>query len=198
MTAPFSYALKCLRKRHSDGYKQHGPPIQGQLTSQLPKHRRLNISNVLFYESFYHFDHFFEHALWPLAIAAASASKLEKNETSGPQTFKPRMDLHEDSEKSLVSAVSATFEVPGIKKEDVQLEVRDGLLTVSAETKSSTEHEEKGFAVRERRFGKFSRSLRLPEGAKDEEIKAAMEDGVLRITFPKTSPEQEPKKITII
>ncbi|KXN92985.1 17.6 kDa class I heat shock protein 3 [Leucoagaricus sp. SymC.cos] len=135
--------------------------------------------NVLFYESFCHFDRFFEHPLWPLANAAAFASKLEKNETSGLQAFKPRMDLHEDSEKNLVSA---TFEVPGIKKEDV----------------SSTEHEEKGFAVRERRFGKFSRSLRLPEGAKDEEIKAAMEDGVLRITFPKTSPEQEPKKITII
>ncbi|KXN91909.1 17.6 kDa class I heat shock protein 3 [Leucoagaricus sp. SymC.cos] len=152
------------------------------------------MSNVLFYEPFYHFDRFFDRTLWPLVNAAASASKLEQNEASGLQVFKPRMDLHEDSEKNLVSV---TFELPGVKKEDVQLEVRDGLLTVFAETKSSTEHEEKGYAVRERRSGKFSRSLRLPEGIKDEEIKAAMEDGVLRITFPKTLPEQEPKKITI-
>jgi len=71
------------------------------------------------------------------------------------------MDLHENSEKNLVSA---TFELPGVKKEDVQLEVCDGRLTVSAETKSSVEHEESGYALRERRFGKFSRSLKLPKG----------------------------------
>ena len=71
------------------------------------------------------------------------------------------MDLHENSEKNLVSA---TFELPGVKKEDVQLEVRDGQLTISAETKSSVEHEESGYTLRERRFGKFSRSLRLPKG----------------------------------
>jgi HSP20 family protein len=73
------------------------------------------------------------------------------------------MDLHEDSEKNLVSA---TFELPGLKKEDVQLEVHDSLLTVSAEIKSSAEHEENGYAVRERRFGRFSRSVRLPRGVK--------------------------------
>ena len=55
---------------------------------------------------------------------------------------------------------------PRVKKEDVQLEVRNGQLTVSAETKESVEHSESGYAVRERRFGKFSRSLRLPKGVK--------------------------------
>lgn len=74
-----------------------------------------------------------------------------------------RMDLHEDTEKNLVTA---TVELPGVKKEDVQLDVHNGLLTVSAETKSLTEHEESGYAIRERRFGKFARSLRLPQGIK--------------------------------
>ena len=73
------------------------------------------------------------------------------------------MDLHEDSDKNVVSV---TVELPGVKKEEVQLEVRDGQLTVSAETKDSVEHSESGYAVRERRFGKFSRSLRLPKGVK--------------------------------
>ena len=71
------------------------------------------------------------------------------------------MDLHEDAEKN---AVTATFELPGMKKEDVQIDVHDGQLTISGETKVSEEHNKDGYAVRERRFGKFSRTLRLPQG----------------------------------
>lgn len=73
------------------------------------------------------------------------------------------MDLHEDAEKNLVTA---TFELPGLKKEDVNIEVHDGRLTVSAESKISEEHEKDGYAVRERRYGKFSRMLQLPQGVK--------------------------------
>jgi len=75
-----------------------------------------------------------------------------------------RLDLHENSEKNLVTA---SFEFPGVSKEDIQLDVANGKLTVSAETKQSTEHsDEGGYAVRERRFGKFSRTLQLPQGIK--------------------------------
>ena len=73
------------------------------------------------------------------------------------------MDLHEDKEKNLVTA---TFEFPGSKKEDVHLEVQNGRLVVSVENKISGEHDESGYAVRERRFGKFSRTLQLPRGVK--------------------------------
>ena len=73
------------------------------------------------------------------------------------------MDLHEDREKNLVTA---TFELPGLTKEKVQLDVKDNVLTVSGESTISSEHNEKGYAVRERRFGKFSRSLPLPQGIK--------------------------------
>ncbi len=73
------------------------------------------------------------------------------------------MDLHEDAAKN---TVTATFELPGLKKEDVEIDVHDGRLTVSGESKISSEHEENGYAVRERKFGKFSRTLRLPQGVK--------------------------------
>lgn len=73
------------------------------------------------------------------------------------------MDLHEDSEKNLVTA---TFELPGIRKEDISIDIHDSRLTVSGETKISEAHEEDGYAIRERRFGKFSRTLRLPAGVK--------------------------------
>ena len=74
-----------------------------------------------------------------------------------------RMDVHEDKEKNVVTA---TFELPGLAKENVQLDVKDNVLTVSGESTISSEHNEKGYAVRERRFGKFSRSLPLPQGIK--------------------------------
>ena len=73
------------------------------------------------------------------------------------------MDLHEDAEKNLVTA---SFELPGLKKEDVQIDVHDGRLTISGESKISEEHKREGYAVRERRFGKFSRTLQLPPGVK--------------------------------
>lgn len=105
-----------------------------------------------------------------------------------------RMDLHEDAEKNLVTA---TFELPGLKKEDISIDVHNGRLTVSAESKLSSEHDENGYAVRERRFGRLSRTLQLPQGLKEEEIKASVENGVLTVTFPKTTPELAPKKIAI-
>jgi len=123
------------------------------------------------------------------------------------------MDLHEDSKKNLVTA---TFEFPGVSKENIHIDFHLGKLTVSTETKQSNEHEENGYVVRERRYGKYSRTLQLPHGIKvrpcltislwmnlltrtvqDEEIQASMENGVLTITFPKSSPELAPKRVNV-
>jgi len=73
------------------------------------------------------------------------------------------MDLHEDTEKNLVTV---SFEFPGISKDDIQIDVQHNKLTVSAETKQPNDYNESGYAVRERRFGKFSRTLQLPQGIK--------------------------------
>ena len=73
------------------------------------------------------------------------------------------MDLHEDHEKNLVTA---TFELPGVKKDDINIEVRNNRLTISGETKSDEQFEDKGYAVKERRYGKFMRALQLPPGIK--------------------------------
>lgn len=73
------------------------------------------------------------------------------------------MDLHEDKEKNLVTA---TFEFPGVSKENIQIDVHNGRLTVAAETKQSSDFEGSGYAVRERQFGKFTRTLQLPQGIK--------------------------------
>ncbi|KZS94873.1 small heat shock protein [Sistotremastrum niveocremeum HHB9708] len=108
--------------------------------------------------------------------------------------FNPRLDLHENAEKNIVTA---TFELPGLKKSDVNIDVHDNRLTVSGENTVSSEHTQDGYAVRERRFGKFSRSILLPRGVQPNQINAKMEDGVLTVTFPRAGPEQEPSKINI-
>jgi len=111
------------------------------------------------------------------------------------RSFKPRWDLHEDTEKNLVTA---TFEFPGFSKDEVQINFQNGKLTVFAETKSKSEHNANtGYSLSERLHGKFSRTLQLPQGVQDEQIKATMENGLLTVTFPKTLPEVAPKKIVI-
>ncbi|EJF58927.1 small heat shock protein [Dichomitus squalens] len=151
---------------------------------------------TFFTEPFYSlsdFDRLFDEAFNARAFSP-SLTQRGQNENSVSRPLRPRMDLHEDKEKNLVTA---TFELPGLTKENVSIDVRDSVLNVSGESIISSEHDEQGYAVRERRFGKFSRSLPLPQGIKPEEIKATMENGVLTVTFPRTTPEQAPKKITI-
>ena len=74
-----------------------------------------------------------------------------------------RVDVHEDKDKNLVTA---TFELPGINKQDVSIDVHNNHITISGETKLESDREEKGFVVCERRFGRFARSLPVPEGVK--------------------------------
>jgi len=108
------------------------------------------------------------------------------------RSFKPRWDLQEYTEKNVVIA---TFEFPGFSKDEVQIGFQNGKLTVSAETKTKSEHNANtGYTLNER---KFSHTLQLPQGVQDEQIKATMENGLLTVTFPKTLPELAPKKIVI-
>ncbi|KAF9045062.1 small heat shock protein [Panaeolus papilionaceus] len=154
------------------------------------------MSNVFFYEPFYNFDHFIDETLSLTQPSNTNNGQVSRRRPNGDvvRSLKPRMDLHENKEENLVTA---TFEFPGVPKDDIQIDVQNGRLTISAETKQSTEHSESGYAVRERHFGKFSRTLQLPQGIDNEEIKASMENGILTVTFPKSAPELAPKKITI-
>jgi len=93
--------------------------------------------------------------------------------------------------------VTATFDLPGLQKEDVTIDFNNNVLSVSGETKESAQRDEEGYSLRERRYGKFTRSLSMPQGTKNEDIKATMANGVLEVTFPRSVPETTPSKITI-
>jgi HSP20 family protein len=71
------------------------------------------------------------------------------------------MDLYENKDKNLMTA---TFELPGLTKDNVQIDIQNGNLAVSGETSTSSEQQEDGFAIKERKSGKFVRTIRLPDG----------------------------------
>lgn len=90
-------------------------------------------------------------------------------------------------------------ELPGLKREDIDLSVANGMLTISGERKEEEKREEGGYVIRERRSGSFRRSMSLPEGVGAQDIKARFEDGVLEVSMPGGGPSVEggPEKIEI-
>ena len=92
----------------------------------------------------------------------------------------PRMDLRETD-----GGIELTVELPGLSEQDVQVELEDDLLTVSGEKKSTSEESGKGFRSIERRYGSFSRSVRLPAGVQPDQVKASLKAGVLTVTAPR-------------
>jgi HSP20 family protein len=120
------------------------------------------------------FDRVFDDQFWPsfrrpsLAFAAPSAI-----------SFSPEIDVFEKDHR-LVTKV----DLPGMKKEDVKVEVMDGHLVISGERKSETEETKDSVYRCEREYGSFYRAVPLPEGVKIADVKASFADGVLEVSVP--------------
>jgi HSP20 family protein len=112
-------------------------------------------------------------------------------ETAASQRWVPAMDLVEADDHFTLKA-----DLPGLSESDVSIEVRDNALTVSGERKSDHQQRERGWYRVERAFGRFSRSLTLPDGIDPDSISASFDRGVLQVVIPK--PEQrKPRRIQI-
>lgn len=105
--------------------------------------------------------------------------------------WRPNVDIVENEKNYELYA-----ELPGIKKEDLNIKVEKGHLILSGEKKASNEQENKNVYYSERTYGKFQRSFRLSDEVKSDDIKAKFSDGVLRIEIPKAEKEK-PKEISI-
>jgi HSP20 family protein len=92
----------------------------------------------------------------------------------------PAMDLVETGDHLVLRA-----DLPGMSEDDVDIEIKDGVLTISGERKSSSEEKGEGFHRIERAFGRFSRSLSLPDGVDASRVAASFKDGVLEVKVPK-------------
>lgn len=90
----------------------------------------------------------------------------------------PAMEIHQTDDR-----LEITAELPGVREEDIDLTVEDGVLTLRGEKKSSREDQERGYS--ERSYGTFERRLTLPSNIDEEACSADFKDGVLTITLPK-------------
>ena len=103
----------------------------------------------------------------------------------------PAMDLVETDDHLVLRA-----DLPGLERDDVNIEVKDGMLTVSGERRADHEEKSEGYYRVERAFGSFSRSMTLPEGIDAESIAADFDKGVLEVRIPKPQ-ERQPHRVEI-
>jgi HSP20 family protein len=101
------------------------------------------------------------------------------NDTSLAQ-FQPRTDVRENEDGFVIE-----IELPGLRREEVKVEVNDNILTVTGERKREEERKTKGYHHMERYYGTFSRSFNLPGTANTQEVSASLKDGVLELRLPK-------------
>lgn len=93
----------------------------------------------------------------------------------------PKIDMKETEKEFIINA-----EMPGVDKKDIKIEVNNNLLTISFEKKQEKDEKDKsGWRIIERSYGKFSRTITLPQSVKNEGAKASYKDGVLKVTLPK-------------
>jgi HSP20 family protein len=103
----------------------------------------------------------------------------------------PAMDLIETDDHLVLKA-----DLPGLDRDDVEIEIKDGVLTVSGERKTEHERSSNGYHRVERAVGRFSRSLSLPEGVDADQVQADFDKGVLEVRIPKPA-ERKPHRVQI-
>lgn len=134
--------------------------------------------------SVFDLDHFFDDFWAPLRPSAESPNTA----------FMPRVDVKDKEDSLEISA-----ELPGVKKEDIHVNLENGILTLSAENHQEDKEEKDGKVIRqERRYGKYLRSFNIGSGIHESDIKATFKDGVLHLNAPKAKPElPESRRIPI-
>lgn len=102
------------------------------------------------------------------------------------------LDVQENDDNFIVHT-----DLPGVSPDHIQIQVHDGLLTIDAEIPEHVVEDDKGRSlVRERRYGRFSRSIQLPQSVDNEHVEAEYENGVLTLTLPKAE-DAKPRSIPV-
>jgi len=122
-----------------------------------------------------------ESFFWPRGLMSRALGGAE---------FIP-LDIFEKGNNLIVKAP-----LPGVKPEDLNIEVHEKVLTISGETKQEEERKEKDYHLQEQRYGRFERSVTLPCAVKVDKAEADYDDGVLTLTLPKAE-ETKGKKIAV-
>jgi HSP20 family protein len=115
-----------------------------------------------------------------------------RQQGEAPSRWAPALDaLQEDGD------IVVRTELPGVKPENVDVTLHNGVLTIAGERKAEERREGSGYYVRERRYGSFRRSMTLPQGVDESGISARFDDGVLEVRVSGAAAVQEPRRIQI-
>ena len=118
-------------------------------------------------------------------------SSMRSTAANQEHDWTPAVDIQEEDNRYLLTA-----DIPGVNRNDVEITLEDGVLTVKGERKSETDVSEEGYRRRERLHGTFVRQFNLPDTVDTANITATAEDGVLNIAIPKQE-KSEPRRITV-
>jgi HSP20 family protein len=131
----------------------------------------------------------FDRDFWgfPFRRSALDVEPFWRRELSWAST--PAVDVTENDK-----AYEITAELPGIDEKNVEVKLANGGLTIKGEKAEETEETEKDYYLRERRFGSFERSFRVPDGVDTSKIDATFNKGVLTVTLPKSAEAQKAEK----
>jgi HSP20 family protein len=110
----------------------------------------------------------------------------------GATMWMPPVEVLQQGDKLLVRA-----DLPGLQKDDVRVEVQSGALTIEGERKQEFEETEEGVYRSERVYGRFSRSIPLPEGADADQAKATFRNGVLEVELPVAAQAEQGRRLEI-
>jgi HSP20 family protein len=119
------------------------------------------------------------------------ADELLGEPLGGGRMIAPAVDVSETND-----AYDISIEVPGVRREDLTIECKDGVLTVRGEKKSERDEKRASARIMERSYGAFSRAMTLPTDADLDNVDASYRDGVLHIELKK-KPEAKPKTVEI-
>jgi HSP20 family protein len=136
------------------------------------------------------FDDFFTRS-----FGDSPRAELERWPWSGnasARTFWPELELSHRDGKLIVQA-----DLPGLKREDVKVELKENELCISGDRMSAQEHEDRGFYRSERTYGSFRRSIPLPQGAKPDTASATFENGVLRVEIEAPDENTQGRRIEV-
>ncbi|MCX2740674.1 Hsp20/alpha crystallin family protein [Pontibacter anaerobius] len=133
----------------------------------------------VFSDFFSDVDRFFENDLW--GMPSRMGQQMMANV--------PATNIRE-TDKGYDIEVAA----PGMKKEDFNIDVNEGMLTISSEKEEEQKEEQENYTRREYNYSSFSRSFRLPESVKEDDIKANYKDGVLHVMVPKGKDKEKPSR----
>jgi HSP20 family protein len=110
---------------------------------------------------------------------------IEKGTNLAQGLWSPQVEVFERGQDIVVRA-----DLPGLTKDDVNVEVADNGITIEGERKQEKDEKREGYYRSERAYGKFYRRLPLPDGVKADDAQATFSNGVLEITMPASKPEQ--------